>query len=463
MMARERGAKAVLIVTGPNSPGAGELVPLTNDGSHSGSGIIAASVSTKVADALLAGSGKNLKDLQTDLDTENPHADGGFLLHNQVTLSVGIVRLKKSDANVVGMIPPSGGSDEYIIVGAHYDHLGHGGSGSSMARAGEEGRIHPGADDNASGTSVVLGMAIALDAQLTAAKSATITSSSAPAGSKSDSAVNNSASGAIVATATATVNASEASKPRRGIIFCLWSGEEIGLIGSAAFCEHPPVPLAKVAAYVNFDMVGRLRDNRLTMQGVGSSRFWRRELEKRNVAAGFNLILQEDPYLPTDTTSFYPKRVPVLNFFTGSHEDYHRPTDTPDKINAEGMERIEKLAQQIVLDLATAPERPEYGRVQRSDAGMSSRDNLRVYLGTIPDYSTEVKGVKLSGVRGGSPAEKGGLQGGDVIVEFAGQKIANIYDYTYALDAVKIGTPVKVIVERDGRRTELTVTPGARK
>jgi hypothetical protein len=199
------------------------------------------------------------------------------------------------------------------------------------------------------------------------------------------------------------------------------------------------------------------------MQGVGSSKFWRRELEKRNVAAGFSLVLQEDPYLPTDTTSFYPKHIPVLNFFTGSHEDYHRPTDTPDKLNIEGMERIEKFAQQIVLDLANAPERPDYGRVQRSDEGMGSRDNLRAYLGTIPDYSTEVKGVKLSGVRGGSPAEKGGLQGGDIIVEFAGQKIANIYDYTYALDAVKIGTPVKVTVEREGRRTELTVTPEARK
>ena len=137
--------------------------------------------------------------------------------------------------------------------------------------------------------------------------------------------------------------------------------------------------------------------------------------------------------------------------------------DTPDKLNLEGMERIAKFARQIVSDLATVPERPDFARVVHSDQGMGSRDALRAYLGTIPDYSTEVKGVKLSGVRGESPAEKGGLQGGDVIVEFAGQKIANIYDYTYALDAVKIGVPVKMTVERAGQRVDLSVTPEARK
>ena len=170
------------------------------------------------------------------------------------------------------------------------------------------------------------------------------------------------------------------------------------------------------------------------------------------------------PYLPTDVTSFYPKHIPVLNFFTGAHEDYHRPTDTAEKLNYEGLERIAKFAKQIVLDLVQAPERPDYAKVERSSAGRRVRArHLRAYLGTIPDYTTEVKGVKLSGVRGGSPAEKAGLKGGDVIVEFAGQKIANIYDYTYALDAVKIGQPVQIVVERDGARVTLTATPEARK
>ncbi len=420
MMARERGAKAVLVVTGPNSPQAGELLPLSGDGSLAGSGVLAASITTEVAEALLAPSGKKLKDLQAGLDTENPHAEGSFVLPKvRVALTLGLEHIKKADRNVVAMIPPLG-TDEYIVVGAHYDHLGSGGGGSSMARAGEEAKVHPGADDNGSGTAAVMELAAAFAKE-------------------------------------------PAAKFRRGIIFACWSGEEIGLLGSAAFCQKPPVPIEKIVAYVNFDMIGRLRDNKLTLQGVGSSKVWRKLIEKKNVAAGFNLALQDDPYLPTDTTSFYPKKVPVLNFFTGAHEDYHRPTDTADKVDYAGTERITKFAQQIILDLATATERPDLARVERSDAGGGSRETLRAYLGTIPDYTTEVKGVKLSGVRGGSPAEKAGLQGGDVLVEFGSQKITNIYDYTYALDAVKIGQPVKIAVDREGKRVELTVTPEARK
>jgi Tol biopolymer transport system component len=456
MLARERGAKAVLIVTGPNSPNAGEVLPLTNDGTNAGSGILAASISGKVADALLAPSGKTLKNLQAALDTENPHAESGFVLPKvKVHLACGIEHLKKSDRDVVAYLPPTVAAvydrrndqankpaaklseppekdgdghrpplqqDEYVLIGAHYDHLGHGGI-SSLQRAGEEGKIHPGADDNASGVAWVMELAASL----------------------------------------AKERAEHPEKFRRGVIFACWSGEEIGLIGSAAFCEKPPVPLDRIVAYVNADMVGRLRDNKLTLQGVGSSGVWRRLIEKRNVAAGFNLVLQDDPYLPTDVTAFYPKNIPVLNFFTGAHEDYHRPTDTADNLDYDGLERITKFARQIVLDLVQTPERPDYAKVAKSSEQGGSRETLRAYLGTIPDYTTEVKGVKLSGVRGGSPAEKGGLKGGDVIVEFAGQKIANIYDYTYALDAVKIGKPVEVVVERGGQRVKITVTPEARK
>ena len=423
MLARERGAKAVLFVTGPNSPRAGELIPLTGDNTLAGSGILAHSISSKVAEALLAPSGKSLEERQSGLDTENPHAENGVLLPKvRVKLTTGVEHVKKMDRNVVGYLPPSG-TDEYIVVGAHYDHLGHGSTGSSMAHSGEEKKLHPGADDNASGTAVVMELAAAL----------------------------------------AEDEKRNPPSYRRGIIFALWSGEEIGIIGSAAFCEKPPVDLGKIAAYINFDMVGRLHENKLTLQGVGSSKVWRKLVEKRNVAAGFNLILQDDPYLPTDVTSFYPKRVPVLNFFTGAHEDYHRPTDTADKLDYEGAERIAKFAEQIVVDVASAAERPALARVERSDQGGGSREMLRAYLGTIPDYTAEVKGVKLSGVRGGSPAERGDLKGGDVLLEFAGQKIVNIYDYTYALDAAKIGQPVKIIVERAGQRIELSVTPEARK
>jgi Tol biopolymer transport system component len=428
MLAREHGAKAVLFVTGPNSPSSGELAALTFDSSLAGSGLVCASVTSNVVASLFAGSGRDLKALQSALDTENPHAEAGFVLSNvTVRAATQLEHLKNTDRNVLAALPPTGGGSEWVMVGAHYDHLGRGESGGTLAGKGEENQIHPGADDNASGTAAALELALALAAE------------------RRDH------SGTAMATG------------RRGILFGFWSGEEIGLIGSSYFVEHPLLPLSNVIAYVNFDMVGRLRDNKLSLQGVGSSAGWRKQIEKRNVAAGFNLTLQDDPYLPTDVTAFYPKRVPVLNFFTGSHEEYHRPTDRPETLDYEGLARITRFARALLSDLAQNVERPDYLVVARSDAGGGSRENLRAYLGTIPDYATEVAGVKLSGVRAGGPADKGGLKAGDIIVEFGGKKIANIYDYTYAMDAAKIGEPVSVVVQRDGQRVPLKVTPEVRK
>jgi Tol biopolymer transport system component len=427
MHAREHGAKGVLFVTGPTSPNAGELLKMTSDSSLAGSAIPIASASSNVVAALFAGSGKELGSLQAALDNENPHAESGIVLTNvRVKLTTGVEHIRKNDRNVLGMIPPatapSGASEpEYLMVGAHYDHLGHGDTGA-MNRKGEEGMIHCGADDNASGIATLLELADALAAE----------------------------------------RAKNPAAFPRGVIFAAWAGEEIGLLGSSRFAEHPLVPLTNVAAYLNFDMVGRLRENKLTLQGIGSSPAWTKLIEKRNVAAGFQLTLQDDPYLPTDTTALYPKGVPVLAFFTGGHDDYHRPTDKPDTLNYEGTERIAKLARGLLLDLEKA-ERPAYAQVARKDSGGGGRETLRAYLGTIPDYATEVQGVKLNGVRAGGPADKAGLKGGDVIVEFAGAKIANVYDYTYAMDAVKIGKPVTVVVLRNGERVSLTVTPEARK
>src|ERR1041385_3295181 len=312
MMARERGAKALLVVGGPNSPNAGELVKLSSDGSFAGSGIIAASISSNVARALLAASGKDLKTIQSGLDKENPHAEGGFVIpKTTVKIAAAVEHLMKTDRNVLAYLPPDGNSPnpEYVMIGAHYDHLGRGESGS-LERKEEEGQIHHGADDNASGTAAVLELAASL---------------------------------AFERTRNPAVF-------QRGIIFSFWSGEEIGLIGSSYFAEHPLINLSNLAAYVNFDMVGRLVENKLTLQGIGSSGAWRRLIEKRNVAAGFSLVLQDDPYLPTDVTAFYPKNVPVLSFFTGSHEDYHRPTDTAEKLDYYGMERIGKFARGLILD-----------------------------------------------------------------------------------------------------------------
>jgi len=429
MLAREHGARGVLFVTGPNSPNAGELMGLSSDSSLSGSGIAIVSVSSNVVPALFARSGTSLKELQTGLDQENPHAPGGLMLTNvYVKLKTGIEHIRKTDRNVLGMIPAgtstpgsNAGGPQFLMLGAHYDHLGHGETGA-MNRKGEEDLIHPGADDNASGVAAILEIAGALARERAA---------------------------------------NPASFPRN-IIFSAWAGEEIGLIGSAWFAEHPSVSLTNIDAYLNFDMVGRLQDNKLTLQGTGSSPIWPKLIEKRNVATGFTLTLQEDPYLPTDTTSIYPKGIPVLAFFTGSHDDYHRPTDKADTLNYEGAERIAKFAKSLVMDLESAG-RPAYAQVARKDSAGGGREALRAYLGTIPDYGTEVKGVKLSGVRAGGPADKAGLRGGDVIVEFGGTKIENIYDYTYSMDAVKIGQPVRVTVLRNNERVTISVTPEARK
>ncbi len=425
LIARTRGAKALLVVTGPTSPNAGQLAPLTFESTVSGSGIVAASISGRVAEQLFQGSGKDLKTIQAALDKEDPHALGSFALTNaRVRVVAAVEHIKRNDRNVIGVIPPHN-SREYVVVGAHYDHLGHGETGG-FARKEEEGKIHPGADDNASGTAAVLELAASLAKELNIANK-------------------------------------RLSPPRRGIILALWSGEELGLLGSAHFVDHPTVRLSNIVAYVNFDMVGRLRENKLTLQGLGSSGGWRKLIEKRNVVAGFNLTLQDDPYLPTDVTTFYPKQVPVLSFFTGSHDEYHRPADRPDTLNYEGLERITQFARGLALDLAWATDRPDYAKVARSDAGGGGRDQMRAYLGTIPDYATEVQGVKLSGTRGGSPAEKAGLKSGDIIVEFNGQKIANIYDYTYAMDAAKIGKAVKIVVLRAGERVTLEAILEARK
>ncbi len=427
MQARENGAKALLVVTGPNSPNAGELVALKFDQSLASSGIPVASISGNVASALFAGTGKSLQDTQDELDQENPHVEGAFALEGvKVDLATGVKREKSKGRNVVGYLPAPDGAGEkkYLIMGAHYDHIGYGEIGS-LARKGEEGQVHNGADDNASGTSVVIELARAIAAEVEA----------------------------------------NPGKYNYGFIFAAWSGEEMGIIGSNYYAQNPPISLEEVGAYFNFDMVGRLRDNKLSMQGTGSSSEWVKIIEKKNVVAGFNLSIQDDPYLPTDVTAFYPKEVPVVSFFTGSHEEYNRPADDAGTLDYDGMARIGNYAKLMVLDVARRTEPLDYVKVPREKEKSGASAGMRAYLGTIPDYasSDEIVGVLLTGVRADGPADKAGIQGGDIIVKFAGLDIQNIYDYTYALDAIKIGKPVEMVVLRDGSEVTISIVPEARK
>ncbi|HUK33381.1 MAG TPA: M20/M25/M40 family metallo-hydrolase [Vicinamibacterales bacterium] len=419
MAARQRGAKAMLVVTGSRSPNAGELVPMTFDTALSGSGIVAASIDGDAGKAIFSHAGTTLDAAQQSLDSGNPHV-AGFAIPTTVTVTTKVERERHTAFNIAGYLPATDRvamQKPWLAIGAHYDHLGRGENGSSLASKEEAGRIHGGADDNASGDAAVLELASAL-----------------------------------------------AKQPRRrNVMLTFWSGEELGLLGSAAFLAAPPVKMSELAAYLNFDMVGRMQDNKLSVQAGGTSKTWDKLVEQANVKAGFNVTMQPDPYQPTDVANFNTAGVPCLNFFTGAHTDYHKPSDTADKINYEDLDRIVDFAASIARRLEDADEPPVFAKVEPQAQGGATRAGVRVFTGTVPDYATEAKGLLLGGVVAGGPAEAAGLQKGDLIVEIAGQSIANIYDYTYALDVLKIGQPAKVVYMRNGERKETTLTPAARK
>jgi hypothetical protein len=419
--ARQRGARGMLVVAGPRSPNAGATIPMSFDTALAGSGIVAASISGDAAKAIFAGATKPLDAAQKEMDTGNPHAAGFAIPDVTVSVKAAVQRETQTGRNVVAYLPATtpvtGVARPWVALGAHYDHLGRGGHGSSLAAKEEAGQIHHGADDNASGTAAVLAIAETLSKQ----------------------------------------------PRRRNVLVGFWSAEEIGLIGSNAFVNKPPVATTDLAAYLNFDMVGRMVDNKLTVQATGTSGVWPKILEQANVAAGFDLILQPDPYQPTDVASFNGASVPSLSFFTSTHTDYHRPGDTADKINYEDLDRVVEFAAAIVKRVGDTPDAPQFTKVDQPTESGGGRAGVRVFTGTIPDYATDVKGLLLGGVIGGGPAEQAGLQKGDVIVEIGGQSIANIYDYTYALEALKIGEPVKIVYMRGTEKRETTLTPAARK
>jgi hypothetical protein len=421
MAARQRGAKALLVVTGPRSPNAGETIAMSFDTALAGSGIVAASISGDAGAEILAAADKLLEAVQKELDSGNPHVAGFAVPEATVTVRTAVARESRTARNVIAYLPatsPTTGVDKpWVALGAHYDHLGLGTGGNSLARKEEVGQVHHGADDNASGSAAVLAALELLSKQ----------------------------------------------PRRRNVLAAFWSGEEIGLLGSAAYVNNPPVPLTELAAYLNFDMVGRMVDNKLTVQATGTSPVWPRILEQANVVAGFDLVLQPDPYQPTDVASFNQAGVPCLTLFTSTHVDYHRPSDTAEKINYEDLDRVASFAAAIVKRLSDTLESPQFTKVEQQTDRTAGRAGVRLFTGTIPDYATNVKGLLLGGVIGGGPAEQSGLQKGDVIIEINGQTITNIYDYTYALETLKIGQPVKVIYMRGTERRETMLTPAARK
>ncbi|MFK8013722.1 MAG: M20/M25/M40 family metallo-hydrolase [Marinicellaceae bacterium] len=418
--ARQKGAKGVIFVHGPNTTVKSQLIPLTFDASSGSGSMPVISIRTEIANQWFNNIDKDWSVIQNKLDAGDFVM--GFELKNiEISAQVDLKQDRKSGNNVIAFIKGSTNLPA-VILGAHYDHLGHGETSTSLARDEEAGTVHLGADDNASGVSGLLSVAEYLVSLKNQGK----------------------------------------FKPKRDIVFAFWSGEELGLLGSNHFVKTVGTDkLAKeFMANINLDMIGRLGKN-LVMQGTGSSKQWNKIIEQRNVPIGLNITIQEDAYLPTDAMSFYLYNVPVLSAFTGSHAEYHSPRDTVDLINYEGIAKISHLIALITRGLALQDEPMDYQKQERKK-NQGVRRGIRAYIGTIPDYANDVIGVLLSGTTKGSPAEKAGIQSGDVLIELAGTKIENLYDFTYILEALKIGKSVTAKVMRNGKEMSLEITPESR-
>jgi hypothetical protein len=411
--AKDHGAVALVVIAGDEKFGNDRLSKLSYDQTAGEAGIPVAVVSRQtaakwfgMADAAQLGAMEKAKDKWAE--------NAQKLRDVTVGLSVEITRRAVPAYNVVGVIE---GNDpklkrEYIVIGAHYDHLGRGGESSLAPNSSD---VHHGADDNASGTAGLLELA--------------------------------------------RIFGGQRGQLRRSLIFVAFSAEESGLIGSQAYVNNPAASLADTVAMINLDMIGRMKGNKLTVGGVGTSPEFRNLVERLN--NGLTLQLSEDGFGPSDHSSFYAKKIPVFFFYSGTHDDYHKPSDTADKINYEGQAKIVGFVAEIARAIDRGDARPAYAVARSQSSGRST--GFRVYLGTVPNYAESNDGMLLDAVRDDSPASKAGLKAGDKIVKLAGREIKNVYDYTYALGEMKPDQEYEVEVMRGGERLKMKLTPQARR
>lgn len=420
--ARNAGAKALVVIAREANFKDDRLTRLVYDNTAAEAGLPVIVISRQAADRIFTLAGLSLLGAErlATLSGQLLQAENERLttLRNQllVVLSTDVVRSEVPAYNVIGMLE---GSDpllkkEVIIIGAHYDHLGRGGEGSGSL-ASRSGEIHYGADDNASGTAGVLELARMFSAQK--------------------------------------------PRPKRTIVFIAFGGEEEGLLGSNYYVNHPLLPLANTVAMINMDMIGRMKDRRLVIGGVGTAKEWR-EIMAADPDKAFQLTLNEDGFGPSDHSSFYAKQIPVLFFWTGTHNDYHKPSDTFEKINYDDEARILAFVARIVNNIDAADKRLTYTAAKSTVTVRTG--GFRVYLGTIPNYADSTNGLLLDGVRDDSPAAKAGLKAGDRIVKIGTRDIKNVYDYTYALGEMKAGEEYVIEVLRGTERLSLKITPVAR-
>jgi hypothetical protein len=332
----------------------------------------------------------------------------------KISLDVDIERKQATVHNVLGYLP--GETDEYVILGAHHDHLGLGDQ-NSLAPS-QIGEVHNGADDNASGTAGVIELA--------------------------------------------RLFGRRGEKPRRGILFMTFGGEEIGLLGSAYWVNHPTLPIENAAAMINMDMIGRIRESKVYVGGVGSGSTFKPLLEQAEKEYGLEIDYSKETHSSSDHTSFASKQIPVLFFFSGLHADYHKPSDDWDKVNAESAAQLLAMVGDITGKLAGAGERPTFSKLDAPQHGGggdgAGGGGYGPYFGSVPDFGQVESGVKFADVRADSPADKAGLKPGDILIHFGDKPIHNLYDFTYALRDSKAGDEVEVKVLRDGQEVTAKVT-----
>ncbi len=413
-IARDKGAVALIIVNG-RGDSADVLSPFGVDRLGKSAGILCVQVRRTPCAGVFPKSAPTLFEAEKEIDEKKKPRSFELPL-TTADISVDVEYVQSTTRNIVGMIrgtdPALAG--EFIVVGAHYDHLGLGDEHSLSGK--KEPAIHYGADDNASGTAGLMELAERF---------------------------------------------SQSPTPR-SIVFIAFSGEERGLEGSKHWVQSPTVPLDNVVAMFNMDMIGRLTNNKLNVHGVGTYMEWPAIVEDANKQAQFTISTTADGFGPSDHSSFTPKKIPVLFFFTGLHTDYHRPSDTWEKLDYDGQARILDVIENCIRAVGSRPTRPVFTDGAEKPKAQPTTGGFRVTLGVIPDYSDDPQGLRISGVREGTPADKAGMKADDIITRLGSTNIKNIYDLTAALGDKNPGDKVEVVVIRDGRSLTLNVTLAGR-
>jgi hypothetical protein len=412
--AKQHGAKAIILINYSGQPEQ-DVRKVAGTEERTDLGIAAIYAKRDPLIAVFKTAGKDLPALEKKMEADiKPISFDASGIH--VHLATDVVRTRKTVRNVVAAVTDSHPYlwNEWVVVGAHYDHLGLGDQNSLAPSL--IGQIHHGADDNASGTAGVLELA------------------------------------RLAAQHKGEWNG------ERYLLFTAFAGEELGLLGSSYFVNHPTVP--NITAMINMDMIGRLNNDRLFVGGVGTSPNFKPWLEEMNKSIHLQLDYSDSGYGASDHTSFNAKKIPVLFFFSGLHTDYHKPSDTADKINATGATKVLSLVYMMMDRIAN--ERGSLKYVEVQEPKTPSGGSYSTYFGSVPDFRDDLNGVLFADVRNNSPAAKAGLKQGDLLVEFDGKKIQNLYDFTYALGARKAGDVVAVVVKRGGQDVKVNVTLEAR-